>query len=101
MAAEERMMRPFLPFGNTLASNVVRPMLEHVLLVAGFSDLTNSSAMRCIHEGFGDIDRAGQKSNCFGGRNDKKPAMAMDSNEIEFRAVPAICLAPSERWKPG
>ena len=71
------------------------------LLVAGFSTAARSITSRCNNSVCGDIDRGGQNSNCFEGRNDEEPEMAADSNEIEFRAVPAICLAPSYRWEPG
>jgi hypothetical protein len=59
------------------------------------------SASHCSRRRFGAIDRPRLKSHFFGGRSGEKRAMAMDSDEIEFRAVPAICLAPSYRWEPG
>ena len=37
----------------------------------------------------------------FGGPNDEKPAIPGDSDGTEPRAVPAICLAPPDRWTEG
>ena len=71
------------------------------LLVAGFSIAAKSMASHCNTAICGDIDRGEQNSNCFEGRNDEKPEMAMDSDEFEFRAVPAICLTASEHRQPG
>jgi len=72
-----------------------------LLLVAGFSIAAKSMASHCNTAICGDIDRGEQNSNCFEGRNDEKPEMAMDSDEFEFRAVPAICLTASEHRQPG
>jgi hypothetical protein len=72
-----------------------------MLLVAGFSIAAKSMASHCNTAICGDIDRGEQNSNCFEGRNDEKPEMAMDSDEFEFRAVPAICLTASEHRQPG
>ena len=71
------------------------------LLVAGFAIAARSMTSRCNNGICGDIDRGGQNSNCFEGRNDEKPEMAADSNEPEFRAFPAICLTASEHRQPG
>ena len=71
------------------------------LLVAGFSIAAKSMASRYNNAVCGDIDRGERNSNCFEGRNDEKPEMAMDSDEFEFRAVPAICLTASEHRQPG
>jgi len=74
---------------------------ELYLLVAGFSIAAKSMASRYNNAVCGDIDRGERNSNCFEGRNDEKPEMAMDSDEFELRAVPAICLTASEHRQPG
>jgi len=66
----------------------------------GFSQSREFVCKRCSCGLFNDSDRSGQKSNFFVGQNGEKPTMAVDSDEIEFRAVPAICLAASYRWEP-
>ena len=63
----------------------IRPKVQ--LLVAGFAISARSMTSRCTNSICGDIDRGGQNSNCFEGRNDEKPEMAADSNEAEFRAL--------------
>jgi len=77
------------------------PVVNNGLLVAGFAISARSMTSRCNNSICGDIDRGGQNSNCFEGRNDEKPEMAADSNEAEFRAFPAICLTASEHRQPG
>lgn len=53
-------------------------------------------ASHCNKSFSDDIDRAWQKPNCFEGRNDEKPEMAADSNEVELQTFSAICLTASE-----
>jgi hypothetical protein len=55
-------------------------MTSRLLLVAGFAIAARSMTSRCNNSICGDIDRGGQNSNCFEGRNDEKPEMAADSN---------------------
>ena len=71
------------------------------LLVAGFSNRGYVSASSCNSEPFTAAARPRLKSHFVGGRNGGKSAAARDSDAIELRAVPAICLAPSYRWAAG
>ena len=71
------------------------------LLVAGFSNRGDVSASSCNSEPFTAAARPRLKSHFVGGRNGGKSAAARDSDAIELRAVPAICLAPSYRWAAG
>jgi len=91
----------YADFGPTLATEKLRDNHACLLLVAGFAISARSMTSRCNNSICGDIDRGGQNSNCFEGRNDEKPEMAADSNEAEFRAFPAICLTASEHRQPG
>src|ERR1035438_7382084 len=71
------------------------------LLVAGFSNRAEVSVSFCSRRRFAAAARPRLKSHFLGGRNGGKSAAARDSDAIELRAVPAICLAPSYRWAPG
>ena len=71
------------------------------LLVAGFSTRAEVSVSFCSRRRFAAAARPRLKSHFLGGRNGGKSAAARDSDAIELRAVPAICLAPSYRWAPG
>ena len=72
---------------------------SHVLLVAGFSNRANLSVSAVVTDFLMIATEAG-KIQFLCGAKWREPAMAVDSDEIEFRAVPAICLAASYRREP-
>jgi transposase len=92
---------PVLAKLKTVTGRLWTYVRDDQLLVAGFSNRGDVSASSCNSEPFTAAARPRLKSHFLGGRNGGKSAAARDSDAIELRAVPAICLAPSYRWAPG